>query len=150
MDVFVEIPGCPGYKANRNGQILGTLGRVMKPQNNGTGYHQVMICIDGVQKHMYVHRLVAATFIPNPNNLPAIDHIDNNPKNNNVDNLRWITNADNCNRQDRIVNAKCYRWDKYSWRVQYSIEGKEHSKSFKIEADAIKHVAYLKEHYPRF
>lgn len=42
-----------------------------------------------------VHRLVALTFIPNPNNFSDVDHIDHNTKNNNVNNLRWLSHQDN-------------------------------------------------------
>ena len=49
----------------------------------------------GKKKPMYVHRLVALAFIPNPLGLPAINHKDNNPKNNRVENLEWCTVAQN-------------------------------------------------------
>lgn len=49
------------------------------------------------QIKVYAHRLVAETFIPNPQNLPEIDHIDRNKCNNHVSNLRWITRNDNMN-----------------------------------------------------
>lgn len=49
----------------------------------------------GFQKSMKVHRFVAEAFIPNPDNKPYIDHIDTNPENNNVENLRWVTALEN-------------------------------------------------------
>lgn len=45
-----------------------------------------------------VHRLVAEAFIPNPDNLPEVDHIDNNPQNNNVNNLQWVSREQNMNK----------------------------------------------------
>lgn len=49
--------------------------------------------VDGKQKQFYVHRLVAEAFIPNPHNYPEVNHIDGNPKNNHVENLRWVSRA---------------------------------------------------------
>ena len=57
------------------------------------GYYRIHI-----RHKMYkVHRLVAETFIPNPDNKPLIDHIDRNPSNNDVSNLRWVTHQENMN-----------------------------------------------------
>lgn len=51
----------------------------------------------GIKYTIHVHRLVAETYIDNPRNKPCIDHIDGNPFNNHVDNLRWVTHSENNN-----------------------------------------------------
>ena len=53
------------------------------------GYYIADLCINGKAKHYKVHRLVAEAFIPNPENLPEINHKDENPSNNNVNNLEY-------------------------------------------------------------
>lgn len=55
------------------------------------GYPKVLLFKNGVKKSYYAHRLVAETFIPNPNNLPYVNHKDCNPSNCCVDNLEWCT-----------------------------------------------------------
>lgn len=60
------------------------------------GYCDVSLFKDGVRYHKKPHRLVAEAFIPNPNHLPEVDHIDANKDNNRVDNLRWVTHIENC------------------------------------------------------
>lgn len=60
-------------------------------QGNVNGYKVVILYKDGKKKTYLVHRLVAIAFIPNPNNLPIINHKDENKTNNNVNNLEWCT-----------------------------------------------------------
>lgn len=57
-------------------------------------------------KYIFIHRLVAKTFIPNPNNLPIINHKDNNPLNNCIDNLEWCTQSHNVKYAYKYGNAK--------------------------------------------
>lgn len=55
---------------------------------------------EGKSKTFRVHRLVAEAFIPNPNNLSDVDHIDENKNNNSVENLRWLSHKENSSRSN--------------------------------------------------
>jgi hypothetical protein len=78
-------------------------GRVLKPQMDGDGYPHVML---GVGKCHKVHLLVARAFIPNPDNLPQVDHEDTDKLNCKAGNLRWCTLAQNGRyRHDTTIRA---------------------------------------------
>ena len=63
------------------------------------------------QKLRAVHRLVAETYLPNPYNLSDVHHKDNNPRNNNLDNLEWVTHKQNCElSRDNIGRNKAAEW----------------------------------------
>ena len=72
---------------NRGTRLLK--GRVLKPHRNKTGYLSVVFGMNGKQVHKRVHRLVAETFIPNPNGWPQVNHKDCDRTNNSVSNLEW-------------------------------------------------------------
>lgn len=72
-------------------------GRQMKQSVHSQGYKTVSLTKDGHTKTMYVHRVVAEAFIPNPNNYPFINHKDEDKTNNFVENLEWCTNEYNVN-----------------------------------------------------
>lgn len=76
-----------------NGGLQRKHERVLK--TGGDRYCNVVLCKNGKIKPTAVHKLVALAFIPNPENKPYIDHIDTNPNNNCVENLRWVTPSEN-------------------------------------------------------
>lgn len=65
------------------------------PQDNGIGYLKVVLRVNGKPKNMYIHRLVAECFLPNPLGLKEVNHIDGNKLNNDVSNLEWCTGSEN-------------------------------------------------------
>ena len=69
--------------------------RFLKPACEKNGYMRIMLCKDGQNKMYSLHRIVAEAYIPNPDNLPEVDHIDNDKNHNYVNNLQWITHRDN-------------------------------------------------------
>ena len=69
--------------------------KILKPGTLWKGHQQVSLCKDGKVVQFKVHRLVAAIFIQNPENLPVVNHKDENPLNNCVDNLEWCTQQHN-------------------------------------------------------
>lgn len=101
--IYKDIPGYESlYYADNLGNIYSKdrkirnfikPGRKLKPSKNSKGYLNVVLCKDGIQKTLKVHRLIALTFLENPNNYLEINHKDENKTNNSVSNLEW------CNRQ---------------------------------------------------
>lgn len=97
--------GC-GYARFYKGRILKNL--VYKK----TGYFHVQLCKCGTIINKSVHRLVAEAFIPNPDNLPQVNHKDEDKSNNCVDNLEWCDAVYNMNygtRQTRSIQTKIER-----------------------------------------
>ena len=80
-------------RVNDNGRIYDkpVHGAILKQTNHSRGYKTVALTKYGKTKQEYVHRIVASAFIPNPDNLPAVNHKDEDKTNNFVDNLEWCT-----------------------------------------------------------
>ena len=93
-------------KVRRNGQHWK--GRVLKQLLDGKGYSFVHLYANGKESHVVkrVHRLVAEAFLSNPEGKPEIDHIDADPKNNRIENLRWATHKENMNNPISIAKQK--------------------------------------------
>lgn len=72
-------------------------GKVLVPKMGANGYFFVMLYKEGKYKIERIHRLVAKVFLPNPNNLPCVNHKDETRTNNHVENLEWCTQKYNLN-----------------------------------------------------
>lgn len=70
-------------------------GKLIRPTLKRNGYLQVGLIMSGKRTHINVHRLVAIAFVPNPNNLPEVNHIDGDKQNNTASNLEWCTSKEN-------------------------------------------------------
>ena len=95
---MIPIKGYENYSVDTNGQIYNTkTGRALKPSRSANGYYRVNLRKDGKTKTVYVHRIVAETFIKNPNGYTEVNHIDEDKANNAVYNLQWIDHKANIN-----------------------------------------------------
>ena len=102
-----EIDGFPGYFVTREGKVYSThhsKGNKPKELKQRGGRYKAVTLTNGQKKQKSVHRLVAEAFILNPDNLPQVNHIDENKLNNHVDNLEWVTASQNQNHS----NSKLY------------------------------------------
>ena len=120
MEIWKPIPGYEGYYEASNTGLIRSVPRtiilktkkledrpceykskILKPylsQHNRSNIlprQQIVLSVDGKTKSLQVHRLIAQTFIPNPNNYETVNHIDGNTFNNTVENLEWISKVDN-------------------------------------------------------
>lgn len=94
------------YFADEKGNIYSKRKKIMKPYQDKKGYLRLDFKVNKKRiRNKLVHRLIALTFIPNPNNLPQVNHKDENKQNNEIGNLEWCTNKYNANygtRTERI------------------------------------------------
>lgn len=80
--------------------------RILKQHLDKDGYVKVYLCKNNKVKFLSIHRLIAEAFIPNPNNLPQINHKDENKANNKIENLEWCTCKYNINYGTRTKRQK--------------------------------------------
>ena len=90
------IPNYENYYIYDNGDVLNvSTNQVLKGSIGEHGYKYYRLSKNGKKKMFYTHRLVAQVFLENPDCLPIVNHKDGNKLNNNVNNLEWVTQADN-------------------------------------------------------
>lgn len=102
-EIWKDIKGYEGYYQVSNlGRVQSIKKRkIFRNNKNSRGYIVVTLTKNNIERSFAVHRLVAQTFINNPDNLPQVNHIDGNKQNNKVENLEWCTQKEN--------QIHCYR-----------------------------------------
>ena len=94
MENFTSIPDFPDYQVGDLGTIKSLKRgreRILRPSKNRGGYLQVVLWANGENKTLLPHRLVALHFIPNPENLPEVNHLDGDKTNCAKSNLAWAS-----------------------------------------------------------
>ena len=134
--VWRDIPGYEGkYQVSNDGKVRSLNYRhtgkkqILKERVDIGGYAVIGLCKDGKEKKYKVHRLIALAFIPNPNNLPYVNHKDENKTNNHVSNLEWCT-------------AK--------YNVNYGTRNERHSKKVKGKQLTEEHIRKISENNAKY
>lgn len=145
LEIWKPVVGYEGlYKVSNLGKVKacpknGLSERELKPVIVGL-YPSVKLVKDGVYKNKYVHRLVADAFIPNPDNLPEVNHKDEDKMNCSADNLEWCTRRYNVSYgtgQTRRVES--YKSNPH----KHLVSGENHPKSKLTMED----IRYIHKHY---
>ena len=150
-EVFLPISGYEGLYEISNYGVVKSFAKSNKRKGDylinvlaTVGYYVVALTKNKKSKNIYIHRLLAEAFIPNPNKYKYVDHIDGNKQNNSIENIRWCSKKQN----ERFENRKkpnhtskytgvCY--DKYwgKWKACVRVNGKtKNIGSYKTEYEA--------------
>ncbi len=156
------------YFVSNLGRVRNSQDKVMKTYTNNSGYFCIKLTVEKKATAFLVHRLVAINFIDNYDELPEVNHIDEDKSNNALSNLEWCSSSYNkqhsiaTGRYDKLYTTKntlgkkhkktCkskyhnVTWDKNRERWQASVRHEKktwHQKRFKSEKDAALHVNWI-------
>lgn len=148
-EIWKDIEGYEGlYQVSNMGRVRSLRRNIILRQCITNGYERIILYTNNIPKGYSVHRLVANAFIPNPDNLPQVNHKDENKTNNCVDNLEWCTQKYNINYGTGIArriqlfntNGKCYKPV-----LQYTLEG-IFIKEWKSIIDVQRNLGFCQSH----
>lgn len=137
MEIWKDINGYYGeYQISNLGSVKSLKkGRekILKLKTNNKGYKWVTLSLNRIQNHFLIHRLVATHFLENKNNYKVVNHIDENPANNNLENLEWCTTSENIRKSSKfhlyyklnkkLCNTRNSKYKDTSNKVQQILEG---------------------------
>lgn len=154
MDTLYDVIGYEGlYKINKNGDVWSCRSNKFLKLTNDIRY--IRVCLN--KKIFYLHRLLAINFIPNPDNLPIIDHIDQNKTNNALENLRWTTTLTNLNNRGKnknnlsgfknIESHKLLRkqYIYHNWKIHITFNNLTYRKSFSKSKYTLEQVVAIRD-----
>lgn len=143
-----------GYKISNYGKIIGKRNKPLSDKPDKSGYITTSINLgEGIGKISGRHRIIATIFIPNPYNLPEVNHIDGNKENNRADNLEWVTKKENQQHASHVLKKRA---GIYNYHVKMTEEivieiyneckntNKKYidiAKEYNIEPDAVRRIA---------
>lgn len=156
-EVWKDIEGYEGYYQISNRARVRSLDRIVESDDRspqfikgdikkatvrGDGYKYVSLYKDNKRKNKYLHRLLAEAFIPNPKNLPIINHMDENPSNNKLKNLEWCDHQHNLtygNKINKTLDSEGYQKQMKSMRKPiYAFDKKGNKNWFESITEACK------------
>lgn len=110
------------YSVSTEGEVRKDTTNYILSQSSQQDYKFVGLIINGKQKRMRVHRMVALTFIDNPDNKPYVNHINGNRSDNNVENLEWVTPSENT---QHAVDTGLFKSGRARAVIQYNLNGEQ-------------------------
>ena len=159
-EIYVNISNFPNYQISNFGNCKNvSTGRILKPGIR-SGYLFVNLFNDGDIGKKSIHKMVANAFILNPENKRCVNHIDHNRTNNNVSNLRYATDSENCQncsmtpRNTSGAIGVCFNPKNNKWKSTIKVNGRQkHLGYFVLKEDAIRvrqeaEILYFREFSP--
>ena len=146
-EVWKTIDGYEEYQVSDKGRVKSLKfgkERILKPRRDTCGYLSVSLSKNGEIKQYMVHRLVAKVFIQNPNNLPEVNHLDENKENNSVENLEWCDQKYNHNygTRNQRISEKNTNGKLSKPVLQYTLDG-EFVREWKSLMDVERNLGYF-------
>ena len=151
VEQWRAIEGFPDYDVSSCGRVRSRKNeeeRILRPGTDPCGYYRVSLSNDGKQSTCKVARLVAQAFLPNPDGLSQVDHVNHILTDNRVENLRWVNPIQNQLNSKKPSNNKSgikgiSRVNRNSWRVQLRVKGIKYNKTFKDMLEAREYLRGL-------
>jgi len=145
IENWLNVAGYPYQVSNLGNVRSKKTNKLLKPYLTNRGYLTVGFWTNGKKKRISVHRLVASAFLPNPDNLPQVNHIDCNKTNNCVSNLEWVSGSTNITHayktglmkqkltKEKVLKLFEYRKQGMSLRAVGKLLGVSHTAIWEVE-----------------